>query len=103
MATITKDVPVTVVDGQIFAEDVDIPDVGTGDRVIVTWSGDGVLLTGITGLPSNVRISGPDPLNQITGTYFSPSSEDTWNYTILGTIEGQSVSHDPKIHNTTPT
>lgn len=103
MPPINITIPVTVENGQPWAPDTDIPDVGTNLQVVITWSGDGVELTGITGLPSNVRVSSPSPFNTITGTYFSPSSEDTWNYTILGTVEGEPFSHDPRINNTTPT
>jgi hypothetical protein len=103
MPTITKTVLVSVVNGNIYADDLQVDDVGTGNKVIITWEGDGVLLEGIEGLPSNVRITAPDPFNHITGTYFSPTSEDTWDYTIVGTVEGYRQRHDPKIHNTTPT
>jgi hypothetical protein len=104
MTTLNVSVPVTPNgSGGLAAPDVTIPDVGTGDTVVITWFPDGDLqLTSITGLPSAVRMSGPTPTGDLIGTYFSPSSEDTWSYTIHGQIEGVYVKHDPQIHNTNP-
>jgi hypothetical protein len=103
MTTITANILVSVENGQIYASDLDVNDVGTGNNVVIVWSGDGVELEQITGLPSNVRLTGPDGMGHITGRYFAPTADATWDYTIHGIIEGQHFSHDPKIHNTTPT
>jgi len=89
--------------GGVTAPDVTIPDVGSGEVVCITWCPDNVTLNSIIGLPSNVRLSGPDALGQIHGTYFAPDTSVTFDYIINATVETRRVWHDPKIHNTTPT
>ena len=99
-------VPISVVvtgeNGNLTAPDITIPDVGTGDTVVITWSPDNVELQSITGLPSEVRLSGPNAMGNIVGTYFAPTSVNTWSYTIHGIVEGVLIRHDPQIHNTNP-
>lgn len=100
---ISISVPVTGENGSLTAPDITIPDVGTGNTVVITWQPDNVELHSITGLPPLVRLSGPNALGNIVGTYFAPTSEITWSYTIHGTVDGVLIRHDPQIHNTDPT
>jgi hypothetical protein len=89
--------------GGIVAPDITLFDVGSSDIVCITWMPDGVTLHSITGLPPSVRLSGPDALGRIKGTYFAPEEDVTFDYLINATVDGHRVWHDPKIHNTTPT
>jgi len=103
---ITPTVPVTIVDGQVEAPDITVEDVNTGDVVCVTWTPeDGIELQAIVGLPSSVRVTGPNSSGQMKGTYFSPEEEVTWDYYIVAiNPEGIRIWHDPKIENKpTPT
>jgi hypothetical protein len=103
MPGITISVPVTRDGANLTAPDITIPDVGTGNTVVITWFPEDVELHSISGLPQAVRLSGPTPTGELIGTYFAPTSDITWSYTIHGAVEGVLVKHDPQIHNTTPT
>lgn len=90
--------------GGIIAPDVTFEDVPSAGSCCITWTPeDGVELLDIVGLPSSVRVSGPNSAGEMNARYFAPSQDETWDYYIVALYKDSKFWHDPKIVNTTPT
>lgn len=78
----------------------------TNEEVEITWVPDStVLITGISGFPSQVVVTGPDGNGNWFATYPAQGVEARWSYTISGKstqVETQVFRHDPEIDNTPP-
>jgi hypothetical protein len=85
-----------------------IPDVGTGATVSVTWSGsnctiNSITFTGSPQPPSSATL--PTAQNSWTLTYTAPTTAQNWTYTICATSNAKGSTQqcvDPEIDNTNP-
>lgn len=83
-----------------------VTDLTPGDLVIIVWSpGPNTLITSIRGLPSNVRVEGPDENGAWFASYRASAVKSAWSYCASAkhsTTGAKVHSEDPEIDNTPP-
>lgn len=83
-----------------------VADLTPGDLVIVVWSpGANTIITSIRGLPTTVRVEGPDENGAWFASYRASAIKSSWSYCASAkhTTTGAKVhSEDPEIDNTPP-